>query len=590
MENPALANWQSLSAAIFDRCTEGIVVTDSRSVVLRVNQAFCRMTGFSIQDIVGKSSGTLQSGRHDKAFYRKIWRTLRKRGHWSGEIWSRRKNGEIYPEWLSISAIVSGEKGHTHYVGIFIDISGQKQAQEIHRLAFHDQLTGLPNRPLLEDRLKLAISAAHRSGQRLGVLVIDLDNFKSINDSMGHQVGDALLKQVASRLNKCIRAGDTLARLGGDEFIILLPALGEELMDVSRSATAAAEKIGTVLSMPFAFNGYEFVITPSIGITIYPDDADNASDLMRNADTAMYHAKKLGRNTHQFYKAKMNIVALERLQIEHELRKALECSAFTLYYQPKVETHTGKPMGVEALLRWNNNHHFPPSRFIPVAEETGMIVAIGTWVLKEACRQKKRWDQSGLGNIISHIAVNVSPHQFQQADFVQLVSGILEESAVAPPALELELTEGALVDNIQETAAKLQALKALGVRLALDDFGTGYSSLSYLKHFSFDALKIDQSFVRDIPTDPNDATIAATIIAMAKTLRMNVIAEGVETLAQLDFLRSHGCDQCQGYLFSRPLPPEALVSYLAENNGRFPVAETGIGSGHDYNWSGPAAE
>lgn len=586
MENPALADWQSLSAAIFDRCAEGIVVTDSRSVVLRVNQAFCRMTGFSIQDIVGKSPGTLQSGRHDKAFYRKIWRTLRKHGHWSGEIWSRRKNGEIYREWLSISEIGSEEQYHPCYVGIFIDISGQKQAQEIHRLAFHDQLTGLPNRPLLEDRLKLAISAAHRSGQRLGVLVIDLDNFKSINDSMGHQVGDALLKQVAGRLDKCIRAGDTLARLGGDEFIILLP----EIMDVSRSVTAVVEKIGTALSMPFAFNGYEFVITPSIGITIYPDDADNAGDLMRNADTAMYHAKKLGRNTHQFYKAKMNIAALERLQIEHELRKALECSAFTLYYQPKIETHTGKPMGVEALLRWNNNPHFSPSRFIPVAEETGMIVAIGTWVLKEACRQKKRWDQLGLGNIIPHIAVNVSPHQFQQADFVQLVSGILEESAMAPAALELELTEGALVDNIQETAAKLQALKALGVRLALDDFGTGYSSLSYLKHFAFDALKIDQSFVRDISTDPNDATIAATIIAMSKSLGLAVIAEGVETSAQLDFLRSHGCDQCQGYLFSRPLPPEALASYIAENNGNFPEAETAIGSGRDYNWSGPAAE
>lgn len=550
--------------ALLDHCHNGILIIALDGHIIGANQAFIRMLGDSKAATLDSTLKILSiDGKNDVA-RQKIWNMLRAHGHWSGEIWNRRKNGEVYPEWLSISAVRDARGETTNFIGIFTDISDGKQMQKIQQLAFYDQLTGLPNRSLLEDRINLILANTSRSRQKSALLCIDLDQFKSINDSLGHAVGDLLLREVAERLKQCVREGDTVARLGGDEFAIVLAALSHQHAEAMQAATVVAEKISSVLVTPFSVQDYKIVITPSIGIAISPDDAHVAGELLRKSDTAMYCAKNQGRNNYQFYTEQMNVAAQERLHIEHELRKAMENDAFELHYQPQIMSD-GRMAGVEALLRWRNKR-IAPDKTVAVAEEAGLIAALGFWVLREACRQMKSWEDTGLGEAIPRVSVNVSPRQFRQPDFVEAIMDILHQTGLSPRRLELELTEGCLVHNMETTSEKLKKLKAAGMRLSIDDFGTGYSSLSYLKHFPLDTLKIDRSFVQDIATDPNNTTITTTIILMSHSLGLGVIAEGVESELQLEFLKNHGCHCYQGFLFSQALPATELVPWISQHH------------------------
>jgi diguanylate cyclase (GGDEF)-like protein len=486
-------------------------------------------------------------------------------GHWSGEVWHRHADGEIYPEWLSISAIYNVQGELQNFLGIFIDISSERQTQRIQQLAFYDQLTNLPNRSLLEDRLGLTLTGAARSGQKSALLVIDLDQFKSINDSLGHAVGDLLLQKTAIRISQCVREGDTVARLGGDEFAIVLSSLPHDYSESVSAVAAVAGKIGDALTPPFLIGDFNIVMTSSIGIAISPDDADTVGELLRKADTAMYHAKKEGRDNYQFHTEQMNVEAQKRLHIEHQLRRAIEETVFEIHYQPQV-LNNGQLVGVEALLRWPGSQ-IETARVIAVAEETGLIVSLGLWVLKQACKQMKAWEDAGLHDIIPSVAVNVSPRQFRQPNFVETVAEVLRSTGLDPSKLELELTESCLIDDVTATSVKLNQIKEMGVKLSVDDFGTGYSSLSYLKHFPLDTLKIDRSFIMDIERDSSDATITSTIILMAQSLGLGVIAEGVESNQQLDILHSYGCKLYQGFLFSRALSPVDLENRLSQSEG-----------------------
>jgi diguanylate cyclase (GGDEF)-like protein/PAS domain S-box-containing protein len=549
-----------LAATVFESTHEGIMVTDARNRILTVNQAFTRVTGYSEEAVLGMTPALLRSGRHAPDFYAAIWRAVEEAGHWQGEIWNRRRSGEVYPELLSISAVHDPSGKVSNYVGVFTDISQIKESEaKLAHLAHYDPLTDLPNRLLLCSRLQHAIEQAQRQQSRLALLFLDLDRFKNVNDSLGHQIGDELLRAVTARLGERLRAEDTLARLGGDEFVVLLERIQEP-----RDAAIVARTLLEALAQPFVLShGNEVFIGASIGISLYPDDGRSDSELIMHADVAMYQAKDQGRNAFGFYTRELTDNANQRLEMETKLRRALERGEFVLHFQPQVSLPDGELIGAEVLVRWQHPGQglIPPNQFIPLAEETGLIVPIGEWVLLEACLQWARWRKAGLAPIT--LAVNISPRQFRQQDLVKVVQSILDETGVPAAALELELTEGALMHQGEAAENTLRDLKRLGVALAIDDFGTGYSSLAYLKRFPLDQLKIDQSFVRDIALDTSDRELVSTIIAMARKLRLKVLAEGVETADQHAYLLEQGCDAYQGYLYSRPLPAAAFETLLA---------------------------
>lgn len=549
---------QRIAAAAFES-QEGMIVTDVNGVILRVNQAFTQSTGYSADEAVGQTPRLLKSDRHDVAFFRDMWESIQRTGGWQGEIWDRRKNGQVYPKWLTISAVKGDDGAVTHYIGTHYDITERKKAQEkIAELAFFDQLTGLPNRTLLLDRLKQAMTVSERTGVYGAVLFIDLDNFKSLNDTLGHDVGDLLLKKVAQRLTECVREVDTVARLGGDEFVVILPSLGTSEVDAGTGTKIVARKILTALNQSHQLGITAHHSTASIGATLFLGQGASADDLMKQADLAMYRSKEGGRNALRFFNPEMETAVLQRVGMEKDLREAVTQNQFLLYYQAQVQDSDGLT-GAEVLLRWRHPQRgmVSPADFIPLAEETGLILPLGLWVLETACFQLALWASVPEMSHLT-IAVNVSARQFHQGDFVDQVMAVLDRTGANPKRLKLELTESLLVTNVEETISKMIALKARGVSFSLDDFGTGYSSLAYLKRLPLDQLKIDQSFVRDVLSDPNDAAIAKTIVALADSLGLGVIAEGVETQAQRDFLAGHGCHAYQGYLFSCPLPLPAF--------------------------------
>ena len=544
---------------------ESLMITDANRVILRVNKAFTEDTGYTAEEVVGQTPRLLRSGRHKADFYHAMWETIHRTGSWQGEIWDRRKNGEIYPKWLTITA-VKGEDGVvTHYVGSHINIKERKAAEEkIQYLGFYDSLTRLANRRLLMDRLHQALASSARIGREGALLLIDLDNFKSLNDTLGHQVGDLLLQQVAQRLESCVRDGDTVARLGGDEFVVMLENLSEQALEAAAQAETIGEKILATLSQPYQLGTHEHYGTASIGATLFDGDPQGSDELLKQADIAMYQAKKAGRNTLRFFDPQMQASISARVELEGELRQALAKQQFHLYYQIQVDS-SHRPLGAEALIRWLHPERglVPPLQFIPLAEETGLILPIGQWVLETACAQLKAWENDALTRDLT-LAVNVSAKQFHQADFVTQVQRALLKSSAQPSHLKLELTESIVLENIEDTIGKMHEIKALGVNFSMDDFGTGYSSLQYLKRLPLAQLKIDQSFVRDIATDSSDRAIVRTIIAMAQSLDMDVIAEGVETAEQRQLLLNNGCTHFQGYLFGRPVPIEQFELELKQ--------------------------
>jgi diguanylate cyclase (GGDEF)-like protein/PAS domain S-box-containing protein len=549
-------------AAIAFETHNAMVVTDPNGVILRVNPGFTRITGYSAAEAIGQTMAMLKSGRHDALFYRRLWDSLREKGAWQGEIWNKRKNGLIYAEMLFIKAVSTPARGITHYVASFSDITEDKEAEaEIHRLAYYDALTQLPNRRLLQDRLSQALAATTRSGLIGALFFIDLDNFKAINDTRGHDVGDQLLVAVAQRLRAAVRGGDTVARQGGDEFVVLMADLSAELDEAATLAKHLGEKLRDAIDQPFDLKGYEYHCKISIGVGLF-DKNETVEELFKHADLALYQAKGAGRNTLRFFDPAMQLALDQRSALEAELRLALLRQQFHLYYQPQMDG-ARRVIGVEALLRWQHPERgmVSPGDFIPLAEESDLILPIGQWVMETACAQLKLWEHESLTQALT-IAVNVSVRQFRQADFVASVQQILETSRANPALLKLELTESLVLEDVKDTVEKIEAIKRLGVSFSIDDFGTGYSSLSYLTRLPIDQLKIDQSFVRSLPGHKSDETIARTIISMSGGLDMHVIAEGVETEAQLQFLEAHGCQAYQGYLFSRPLPTEALTAFL----------------------------
>ncbi len=553
-----------LSDQVFKNTIEGILVTDPEGVILHVNPAFYEITGYTREEVIGNKPNILKSNRHGKAFYEMMWKSLLEKGYWRGEIWNRRKSGEIYPEWLTITAIKDASGRTTHYVSIFHDITENKRNQEkIHYQAHHDALTDLPNRTLFQDRLSWALFQAKRNEDLVGVMFLDLDNFKRINDSLGHNVGDILLQKVAQRLLMCVRDEDTVARLGGDEFVLIL------MRTTERGVIQVARRLLGSISEPFFIKDHDLQINASIGITLYPNDGSEPTTLLKNADLAMYRAKDMGRNNYQLFTPSMNEKANRRLEMENDMRFALKHDEFVIYYQPRIHLRSGKINGVEALVRWNkpNQGIVSPGAFIEIAEESGLIHPLGEWILRHACSQLKEWHDQGYDEI--NISVNLSVKQFQQKSLVKQIRTILHETGLEPQYLELEITESIMMQSIEKTVLLLIELADLGIKLSVDDFGTGYSSLYYLKHFPLKMLKIDRSFVEDITTDPQDAAIVETIIAMARALHLNVVAEGVETKEQLEFLIEKGCDELQGYLFCPPVPAEEIQTILREGKRFF---------------------
>ncbi|WP_273143944.1 putative bifunctional diguanylate cyclase/phosphodiesterase [Ferrovum myxofaciens] len=545
---------------------EGIVITDRDQHILRVNCAFTRLTGYSAMEALGKTPAILKSGRQDAAFYQAMWETLNRDKYWQGELWNRRKNGEIYPEWLTITAVLDGDGQVTNYVGVFSDITLRKEADEkIHQLAFYDPLTGLPNRRLLHDRLQQAMTSSVRSQCKGALLFLDLDNFKVLNDTRGHDIGDLLLIEVAKCLRDCVRSGDTVARIGGDEFIIMLENLSEDTQQAAAAAQDVGEKVLKAINHSFSLQGVDYHCSSSIGINLFHGNDTGMDDLLRHADTAMYQAKASGRNTLRFFDPAMQIELEERTALMEDLRQALPLQQLRLYHQ--IQVNERGVVGSEVLLRWQHPVRglISPMEFIPLAEETGLIVPIGAWVLHMACVQLKAWQVDPLTRHL-RIAVNVSARQFSQPNFVEQVLEVLKDTGVNPLklGLELELTESLVLNDIDDSIGKMQALRSIGIRFSLDDFGTGQSSLSYLKRLPLDQIKIDQSFVRDIATDPNDAAIVRTIIGMAENLGLKVIAEGVETEQQREFLERNGCHAHQGYLFGKPVPIDEFQNSLTQ--------------------------
>ena len=554
-----------LFARIFDTINEGVIVTDSANNIVLVNPAFSSITGYSAAEAIGKNPRLLHSGLMDKVFYDKMWQSIKKTGRWQGEITDRRKNGESYVEWLSISTMKDERGEFSHHIAVVSDISERKAAEEhMVYIAQHDFLTDLPNRMMLHDRLTQAIAHAGREQRKVAVMFLDLDRFKAINDTLGHLVGDKLLQLVAGRISSVARTSDTVSRLGGDEFAIMLPYI-ENTDDIAMIAV----KLLASIAGPYMVDGNEIEVTTSIGISVFPEDGIDSESLIAHADAAMYQAKGSGRNNYQFFTREMNRRTLERILIKNKLIHALERNELFLLYQPQVDLQSGRIIGAEALVRWDNPLYGKvlPAQFIPIAEENGLIPPIGEWVLREACRQNQEWRKQGLMKIT--MAVNLSAVQFRQKNLGEIIKAILHESGLAPSGLELEITEGVVMQDAEAAILLLEDMKAMGLKLSVDDFGTGYSSLSYLKRFPIDKLKIDQSFVRDLTTDTDDAVIVSTIISMAHSLKLKVIAEGVESAEQLAFLKQQGCDEIQGYYFSQPVTAGEFTKLISSGRGLF---------------------
>ncbi len=552
-------------AAIAFEIEEGMIVTDSDEVIIRVNRVFSKLTGYSAEEAIGKKLSMIKSDREDDGFYPRMREVLHRDNYWQGEIWNHRQNGESYPEWLTITAVVGKDGSITNYICAFFDITERKQAEEkIHNLAFYDPLCQLPNRRLLFDRLHQAVTTSARTKNCAGLLFIDLDNFKMLNDTRGHDTGDMLLIEVGQRLRACIRESDTLARLGGDEFVVLLEGLSTDRGEAAMQAREVGEKMLNDIHQPYMLKNVEHFSTASIGISLFINYRQNLDDLLKQADTAMYAAKKAGRNTLRFFDPAMQEALEMRSQLEATIRKSLPKHEFKLFYQVQVDS-AHRAIGAEALIRWEHPERgmIFPDKFIPIAEDTGLILPLGQWVLETACAQLKKWENDPLTSELT-LAVNVSARQFRQPDFSKQVSEIIAQSSINPARLKLELTESTVLDNVADTIVKMHALKQIGVSFSMDDFGTGYSSLAYLTQLPLDQLKIDKSFVQNIGTKSSDAMIIQTIIGMAHNLGIEVIAEGVETEAQLDFLGEAGCLLYQGYLFGRPVPVKEFTAALQE--------------------------
>lgn len=545
-----------LAATVFENTAEGVLITDTDQRISAVNRAFSEITGYSEFETLGQTPRLLASGQHDSAFYAAMWHQLTAEGHWQGEIQNRRKNGELYPSWLTISAVRNSDRVITHFVAVFADISSLKHAQaKLDYQAHHDPLTGLPNRTLFENRLQAALTCAQASKRQGAVLFLDLDRFKHINDSLGHPVGDLLLKGIAQRLKEQVRDIDTVARLGGDEFIILLPGLQQP-----SDADHIANKLLACFSAPFQAGEHEFFTSASIGTSLYPQDGTDVASLIRNADAAMYRSKAKGRNRVESYTRDLTAQASERIALEHELRRAIERNELSLSYQPKFSLKTQSLVGAEALIRWTHPlfGDVPPEHFITLAEENGMILQLGDWVLERACRQMQAWKKHYLA--FGPLSINLAGAQLRQPSLVKRIDQLLKTHQLKAGDLQLEITENFIMSQAEEALAILHQLKQLGVQLAIDDFGTGYSSLSYLKRLPLDILKIDQSFIRGLPDDPHDAAIARAIIALGRSMQLTIIAEGVENQAQQQFLAAEGCEQIQGYIVSLPLPAEEFAA------------------------------
>lgn len=545
-----------LAAKVFENTVEGIVVTDIGGTIEQVNPGFTAITGYSAEEAVGGNPRILKSDRHPQHFYSEMWARLVEEGHWAGEIWNRRKNGESYPEWLTIAAVKNEAGQTTNYVSIFHDITELKRQQDaLEYQAQHDALTGLPNRVLLGDRLRMALAQLERSGGKLALLFLDIDNFKTINDGLGHGVGDKLLVELARRLEVLLRGGDTLARLGGDEFLILLPEI-ESIDDASHIATRMLDALKT----PFRHEDGEYIVTASIGLTIAPDDGTEGLKLVKNADMAMYRAKSLGRNNYQFFTPEMDVAAHRRISLEYKLRKAIEAQEFELFYQPLVDMDSGRILGAEALVRWRcDGQIVSPAEFIPLAEDSGLILPLGDWVLRTAARQARLWQDAGHDLTMS---VNISSRQFAGADLAATLREVLQFTNLKPGRLYFEITESMLMGDVARAEATLLALREAGGTFFLDDFGTGYSSLSYLKRLPIDGLKIDRSFIKDITEDADSLAIVAAIVSMARTLNLRLVAEGVETQEQRRLLASMGPIVLQGYLASPPVPASDFEALL----------------------------
>jgi diguanylate cyclase (GGDEF)-like protein/PAS domain S-box-containing protein len=551
-----------LYESVFQHSGEAIIVTDDKNLIVAANPAFTTLTGYAFDDVAGKDPRILASGNTPSETYQALWAGLQGSGYWQGELMDRRKNGEIFPKWATISVIRDPYGRITHHIASFTDISERKAAEaRIEKLAHFDVLTGLLNRYSLESRLEQGLLAARRENEHMAVLFIDMDRFKTINDTLGHHMGDELLKEVARRLQSCVRESDIVARQGGDEFVVALTSLSA-IHDVA----PVVNKLMRALGDTYLIEGHTLRSSPSIGVAIYPEDGGSVETLLMNADTAMYHAKEKGRNNAQYFTAALTKQANERMAIEHDLYLALADQQFELYYQPKVCSADRSICGFEALLRWHHPEKgmVPPDKFIPVAEEAGLIHAIGNWVLDEACRQLALWQKQGYTGM--HVAVNLSAHQLRSPHLALSIDDCLTRHGIDAELLELEVTESVAMENPERAIEQLKALRDLGLKLAIDDFGTGYSSLAYLKHLPIQTLKLDRSFVRDIETDPNDAAISAATIALAHTMGLKVVAEGVETEAQADYLwKGHGCDLLQGYLFGKPQPAAALEERLRQH-------------------------
>ncbi len=556
------------AAAAFES-QQGMLITDANNRILRVNQSFIELSGYSTEELIGKPPSLLSSGRHDSAFYTAMWQSINNEGGWEGEVWNKRKSGESFPTWLSITAVKDLDGAVTHYVATHTDITERKAAEaQIVNLAFYDPLTSLPNRRLLADRLQLALASSLRSGCEGALLFIDLDHFKTLNDTLGHDKGDLLLQQVALRISDCVREQDTVARLGGDEFVVMLEGLHKISTEAASQIQMIAEKILAAINRPYDLKGVEYLCSSSIGITLFAAEKSSSAELMKRADLAMYKAKAAGRNTLCFFDPTMQAEVTDRAALLVELRSALALQQLELYYQPQLDGNE-RITGAEALIRWQHPQRglISPASFIPLAEESGLILTLGTWVLETACRQLSQWAADPATSELT-LAVNISATQLHQPHFIEQLMKILERSGANPCRLKLELTESLLLDNIEDCIDKMERLQIQGVRFALDDFGTGYSSLSYLKRLPLEQLKIDQSFIRDVLTDANDAAIARTIITLAHSLGLSVIAEGVETAAQRAFLASNTCHAYQGYLFSQPVPISAFNSLLLNDRSR----------------------
>lgn len=557
----AYAMDMEISDRIVSSASEGILVTDADNRIIRINEAFSRITGYAPEDVLGHNPTLLSSGRHDAAFYSRMWSELLTQGHWQGEIWNKRKDGQSYPEWLSLTLYRDASGKILNHIATFTDIS-QRKAYEarLSYLADYDTLTDLPNRRMLSDRLSQQLAYARRErDEQVALFFVDLDHFKNINDSLGHAAGDAVLVEVARRLKECVRDCDTVSRIGGDEFVLLISMQG----DVTHLATRLASRIIEQVSLPIYHEREELVVTPSIGIAVAPQDGDCAEVLLRHADTALYHAKHEGRRNFQFFTSQMNERVTARLEMEHRIRNALAQNEFRLFYQPQISLRNKQIESVEALLRWpqSDGSFTPPDQFIPVAEESGQILALGDWVLHQACQDAAGWHRQGYP---VSVAVNISSRQLRHSRLTDTIADALNASALSPEALTIEMTETALMGDMDSAADVLQSIRALGVKLSLDDFGTGYSSLSFLKRFPVDELKIDRSFIDGVPADKDDAAITSSLVYVAHNLALSVVAEGVETATQQKYLERIGCDKAQGYLYSPAVAPDALITLFEE--------------------------